>query len=316
MNKTSILKIISFFLFLILLDRGIGKLLSTLTIESKYDKRLGLLLENRLSSDGYIVGSSRAARNIDPLSFSINSGYETYNLGRPGSNISFHRLLIELVLRLDVKPDFIILTLGDKSLLDNDRKDAGGVSYPEDLVQSYVDNNLILNELSDKGLKNLYLSKLSNAYRQNNNLNSSISKILNGNEKESRINRMDTLGSMLLPGQSVTYDTLTYMSKATLYDKSIEDKDLVNDLNWIIEKTSDLDVDLIIVFTPEYRAPTSGFYNRIRELDERLVVLDLREEYRAKDDFYDKVHLNEIGSKYFTVKLLDKLNSYFEKKDN
>ena len=312
MRQKVIYSVVFFCVFLIC-DRILGKVVSNYVQSKVYDKRISDLAKNELKPDIFIVGSSLAARNIDPIQLTNNTGKEHFNLGYPGSNLTFHRLLINLILSNEKLPKLIILTASD-NLLEDTRLKKGGVSFREDIANQFISFPVVKRALIDLDLKDKYLCELSHVYRENANFNSAINFLVFGREKQTSLTKVGQKGYMIRSDKkSITHDTLQYINEGKYYSQENESNKLIEDFTFIVESLKVKGVNFVVALPPQYQSATDLFIERLEEFDSNIEVWDYRESLKEKEYFFDRVHLNLNGAKKFNDMLTNKINTHFEK---
>ncbi len=312
MNSKNLMHAIGILLLLLVGDWGIGTLLESSAKNRRYDDRIGKILNGSLQSNQiFILGESAASRNVNAEILTEGLSKESFNIGFPGSNLTFHEMMAEIILdQKDHDTEMIILTLNERGLLNNTKNDVGGLSFREDIANAYIGNNKVLEFLTKNTEKNVYLSKLSKTYRNNDNLNQALAWLISGTEKENRLNKVSPRGSMPLDSKSITFDTLSFDARGTDFNPLELDKKLESSLLNIIKRANQEQVKLLILLSPEYKKEANGFIPYLNSLPGEFSILDLRQSMLEKDLFYDKSHFDKKGSEQYSRLLVKEIEKY------
>ena len=302
MTKKSILIAIILIVAIFAVDRLLGKLLSKAALSRMYDNRIELLLSKELKdNDLFIIGESAGARNISAELLSEYLGLSVYNLSFPGANLVFHNMLIDIISNDKAyNPKAIILTLNERGLTNNNAKSVGGLSFRQDIANTYIYDPTIFKFLIDNSNRNEILSKISFTYKNNGNYNNALAYLFEGKEKEARRNKISEKGSMLIDVKSKMYESMEFGKEPTYFsDLEIDSLRLKSLLN-SIKLAEQNDIQLIILLSPEYRIPTTGFKEFLLSLSDQIIVMEMTDKMPNKSHYYDRVHLDEKGAIIFS----------------
>jgi hypothetical protein len=268
------------------------------------DKRLELILNGKINKEVMVMGSSRGAYNIIAGQIEKETSMSAYNISYPGSNIEFHKFLLETLLKYNKKPKIIILSLDNPAefLLDKT------LNFRLDRLYPLVKYNYIVKELIDRKDKNQLAQFLCVARLNKGNFSLSKKRI--------------PIESPFLPCGSMPFvhqkseNMLVYKTGLDFYpiQKEVEIK-----IKTFLEFQSICDknrIKLIYCFAPNYRTYSPHLQNRIMQISKSkpfFFVYDTTNvKYKNKDYFYDESHLNLTGAKLFTSELIQ----YIKSKDN
>ena len=295
-NKTK--HIILFFVLIIAIDKGLGFLISKASKSYKLDNRLELLLNNELKKDLFIVGSSRALNSVNPAIISSETSFSSYNLGFSGTNIVFHKKIIELILSTEILPKKIIYIIDDPATLMNMKDD---IIFKKDEFYPFVNDDRINKIICETNDKSYFATFFSDAYKQNVNFNNALKYLLKGKEPlQIEINNIDENGANLMEGKKINFENIKRLDENPYLFKE-ESEEYKNTLNDIIELCKTNKVDLIFVYPPVYFKSNLKFKQRINEiLSGRCALLDFSDEIDDNNMYYNHGHLNKKGSFIFS----------------
>lgn len=250
------------------------------------------------SVDLLVLGSSRAARHVDPESFSIPG----YNMGMDGTHLGYATALIstlkkegQLVLvHVDHHEVYDIDYEGDDMLsLLNESKDSDAM---EDFIKKYYPEEI-------------YLSNLSNCYVYNGKVLGMLKNAFLGKNTGSRSNGF----SPLVPtkNQKETFEAILEESGIT-QRIDIQEPVEVNHrfesfVDFAIEVAAKNHSSLIFFTSPslnkvdeEIRNSTADFFNTkgVQYLDD----LDFFKEFNI-DYWKDRSHMSKMGAELYSIKL-------------
>lgn len=298
MKKSQLYKILIFVILLITIDRTFGFLVSKLALKYKHDKRLELVINNKLDKDVLIIGSSRALNGICPKTIEQITGFASYNLGVSGTNIVFHETILDLVLNSKNIPKTILYTVDDPATL---YKFDDLVIYKQEELYPYVYNDFVNRIVSNKLEKENWVTTISLSYRNNVNFMSAIKYLARGHEAIApEINNIDDFGSNLMEGFQMGMEDMKYLEEYP-YSLSLEDKLYSSTLMNIISKCKKNNIQLILAIPPVYYTPSRKFNERIKQLaNNQCIVLDYSNEFTENKMFYNYGHLNKNGAIKFS----------------
>lgn len=259
------------------------------------DRRLEYVLDGKINKEILIFGSSRGADNIIASQIEAETGYSSYNLSYPGSNIEFHHFILQTVLQFNKKPNTIILAIDSPSELIDDAT----LTFRLDRLYPLSKYNYINAKLVEKKERSVlsYFLCLARLSRESLSLKK---------KEDSKKNPIMACGSMPF--------TLLKSSSKFLFDTHPKKYNRENELSSKryffkqFEKIChDNDITLIYCFPPNFRTYDPKLENRIRSfsnVESKVFVYDsLNDAYKDDANFYDESHLNIKGAKIFTKEL-------------
>jgi hypothetical protein len=306
--KKFLYKGILFFLIFFLVEKSTYLIINRLPV-LEYDKRLELLIKGEINKELIVLGSSRGVTNVLAHQIEDQTGLTTFNLSYMGSNILFHEFILQTLLKYNSTPEIIIF------VLDNPYEfiDVKSLTFRYDRMYPLSKYNYINNELINQKERNL-LSKVFGLAR----LTWTDFKL---EKKAIPIdNPMDSTGSMpyirKIPKINLEYNT-TSIDYSSL-NESTNKLEAFKDIQKICSKNN---IELIFVFSPDYRKFNDSFKKRFEKLlksENRLMVYDtLNPFYKNSEYYYDASHLLKNGATIFTSEITDFLKmSYNSEKIN
>ena len=301
MTKKQIYKVFIFLVITILLDQFMGRVMNYCAQKHKYDKRIELLINNKINSEIIIIGSSRALNGYSPSIISKVTKKNCYNLGTSGSNILFHEAMIDIVIQTNNKPKKILYNIDDAgALIDLGDK----IIFRKDMLYPYV-NHPIINKIISKELgKELWATKFSNTYLNNVNFISTIKYLTRGQEKmDYETNNVNKLGANLMEGHKKGFNQKSLKKQRNAFFDKIKDEHTpyLQSLKRIIAKCKKNNIELVLVLPPLHHSPTIGFKERIEEIiPDHTKLLDFSEALKHPSCFYNYDHLNKKGAQKFS----------------
>jgi hypothetical protein len=297
MKREHIYKLVLFLLIIVLVDQFVGRFIAHYALKYKHDKRIGLLVDNKLDQDIIVLGSSRALNGIDPNTIQKETNQTCFNLALSGSNIEFHETILELILHSKNHPKTIIYNIDDPGTLDNLENE---VIYRTEELYPYVYNDFINQTVADRLDKTYWVTKLSPTYHNNVNFMTTVKYFVRGSEKISfEINNIDKYGANLMEGHQKGKENISYQKSLYKYENEVPS--YVSSFLSIISKCKNNNIQLIMVLPPTFYAPTLKFKKRILELiNDQCIVLDYSEKFMDNRLFYNHGHLNKQGAQKFS----------------
>lgn len=288
-------KLISFFILIILLDRGIGKILEN-TYFSVPRKLTYALNESR--EEILIYGSSRANRHYNPSVFKDKLGLTCFNNGLDGRNIYYNYALLAAATQR-YTPKVVILDLvgGDYS--------ESGSNWSTDMLNvllPYYGHNEYIDEVINLRSDFEKVKLLSALYPYNSAIVDIVkTKVL---EKDLSFGNQG-----YLPAQSVRG-----MNNEMNFVKSGESRSVdplkISYLKKFIKICTEKDIPLILIMSPSYcqESQNAPILDEIAsENNVRYWNYTFHEEYQDRSLFYDESHLNELGSTRFSEMIADRI---------
>jgi hypothetical protein len=299
-NQKRLIKYLLFFIFLFIADRFIGKGISWLAKQQIRDNRIGMLIENKIPSQIYIIGSSRALNNYNPAIISQITGKSCYNLGVSGSNILFHETVLDLVLMSDRKPEIIIYNVDDFGTLFH----MEGVIYRKDVLFPYVDHPYINQQVSCELNRKEIATLVSHTYRQNVNFINALKYLVYGREaSDYKTTNIDSLGANLLVQRPEDKVPLFGQRKYSLPTHRLYEPHL-NAFRRIQEKCVKNNIKLILSLPPLYTIPSAYFRQQVKKQGIAGVHwLDFTNQMQDAGYFFNTDHMNRVGADLFSEKV-------------
>ncbi|WP_397362222.1 hypothetical protein [Olleya sp. R77988] len=296
--KSFLLKILVFSALFFILEKPAWLLLDSAP-ERQYDKRLEALLNGKVNKDLIVLGSSRGAGNILAGQIEKETGLSSYNLSYQGSNVSFHQFILETLIEFNKTPKKVILTIDNPTYLKSDNSVRFRVDALQPLTKYNYINSKLIKEKANNPLSNFfYLSRLNSShFRFKTN-------------KAPSMNPLDSFGTMpLIKKNNID---LVYKIKLAEYNSKEEKESKLNAFRNIQNLCSENNIELIYVFSPDFRPFNLSFFNRFKKLvnkKEKLIIYDsLNSVYKNEKYFYDYAHLLQNGAEIFTSEISTFIN--------
>lgn len=292
--KKFLLQLLYFGLLFLAVDRCLI-VLRNYVPQLEVDQRLEQVLQHQLKADVFVFGSSRGARDVIASQLSDSLQQKVYNLSYPGGDIEFQYFVLKQVLH-DQKPKAILLVMDENTEVGVSEN----VRYRLDRLYPLVKYPVVRQELIRKGEKNKYLSELFILHQLNKS---------NFDLRHRTPSPLDTplaCGSMPITTQMPGF-TKVFDSTIPAYDlkKEIASKRFY--FNQFLNACQKANIPVILVFPPNFYAPSPAFYARMQQLAAHRAYLmrynsaDLR--YQNPNLFNDKHHLRQNGAEVFTAEL-------------
>lgn len=263
------------------------------------DQRLEQIITGDLNKDIIIIGSSRGARNIIAKQIEDSLHRSCYNLSYPGSDVTFHEFILKSVLEFNESPELVLLAIDDPG----EFEEISSINFRSERLYPLLKYNYINNELIARGEKNLFskIFILSRINRSNFNL------------KKQNYTPLDTIlscGSMPISFQRENREWL-FNEKTDSYHIENEIPEKKDAFLSIQEMCVNNNINLVLIFPPNFKSHNTSFENRIRKLSNTqtsFIVYDtLNPIYLDKSKFYDESHLLQDGAIEFTEELIEQL---------
>jgi hypothetical protein len=289
-KKNIFKKILIFLIILFILDNLIALGIEKLAEKNITDARIEKILNGEIDKNLLILGSSRAARNINAKIIEEYSGITSYNLGRPGSNVDYHNYLLKLILNYCPPPKSILLVFDNSTLIP-----APSLTFRYDLIYQFSNRTVIKNFLIERDQLNKYLSMLSRSYVMKHSFLETFKphKFILGSNP---LYKLASDGSMNL---KPNHRKIKYSDDQAQYDQKKESPYLMAKFLEIINLCKENNIKLILVLTPEFEPPMVGLKGRIKSISgDDVPILDYRgvKTLMVAKLFNDGVHLNKLGA--------------------
>jgi len=269
--------------------------------DKEADKRLELLINGKINKEIVILGSSRGARNIIASEIEKKTGHTAYNLAYPGSDIEFHEFTVRTLLKYNKPPKVILLSVDYPMAFLTDSI----LNFRLDRLYPLVKYDYINDELVARDEKNKIMSNLFALSRMNKT---------NFDIRQKHFTALDTLypdGSMPISFQKDNEDW-TPSTTFVKYDSQKELKVKRDCFLKIIAMCQQQKIRLILIQPPLFDPMDSAFRERLEQLTQnRVAFFDYNHQnpqYKNKDYFYDRTHLNRKGATIFTDEIAHYLN--------
>jgi len=253
------------------------------------DQRLEKVLQKKLKADVFVFGSSRGARDVIASQLGDSLRQNVYNLSYPGGDIEFQYFVLQQVLKYQ-KPKAVLLVVDENTEVSASEN----VRYRLDRLYPLVE------KLIRKGEKNKYLSELFILHQLNK------SNFDLRYRKPSPLDTPLTCGSMPITSQMPGF-TKKFDTAIPVYDPQKEFTSKRYYFNQFLHACQQSNTKVVLVFPPNFYAPSPAFYARMQHLAAHRAYLmrynsaDAR--YKNPDYFNDKHHLRQSGAQLFTADL-------------
>jgi len=248
-----------------------------------------------------ILGSSRGARNIIAGQIEEATGLSTFNLSYPGSDIEFQEFLLRSLIHFNETPQKVLLAIDDpRQFLPSDL-----LIFRLERLYPLARYPYINKEMIARGEKNISSKTLVLA-RMN---------IRNFDIRRKSFTYLDTIteyGSMPIYSQNENL-TFNYDSLIHRYQTNNELEYKVNSFLKIQKICEENNIELTLVFSPNFKAHNYSFERRMKQLTHDNVDFILYDSlnpiYKDEAYFYDNFHLRSAGAITFTNEIVDFLES-------
>lgn len=275
--------------------------------ELEFDRRLETTLEGDFNKEILIIGSSRSARSMIASDIEAETGKSTLNLAYHGTNLDFHKFILDIYLANNTKPELIILGVDDYESFIR-RK----TTFRADKLYSFTKYPEVKNELVERGEKMPYITDILVSHRVYRN------SIFFKREYATDFNRLGPNGSMTIDGTLETFQNheMSYEDREVNYIYGTESYLLIKKYKQFLDKCEENDIPVLIVAPPNYRPPSKGFRVMLDWLTGDQAEIyhynDLNGVYSDKAIFYDAEHLNIDGAHIYTNELIEYLKENYE----
>ncbi|OWP85220.1 hypothetical protein BWK59_01370 [Flavobacterium davisii] len=268
------------------------------------DKRIELLLQGKINKDVIVLGSSRGAMNIIASQIEQETGQSAYNIAFPGSDVEFHKFILQTLLKYNKKPKTVIFSVDEPFEL----IPTTSITYRLDRLHPLVKYNYINQELINRGDRNFtsWFMCLSRLNKTNFILE----------RKTTKFDSILPCGSMPINFENPRVN-MKYKYEIPTYLKARESSVKRRAYQSILKECETNNIQVVFAFSPNFAAHSSTFENRIRDLalhNSKFFVYDRTNSvYQNKLYFYDESHLNKMGATIFTSELSGFLNQMSKK---
>lgn len=296
--KKFIIRIVLFTLFFISLDKTLLYFREK-SAHLEVDNRLEKIINGEIAADILVFGSSRGARSVIARQISDSLNRSAYNLAFPGSDITFHSFLLELLLKNKSNqiPEKIILVVDDADELQKSKS----LKFRLDRMYPLVKYKVIRDELVKSKEKKPFVNELLVSHQLNK------SNFLLKQKKFTKNDSIMSCGSMPISHQKKTFDK-KFGKVPYNYDVKSELIQKINAFNDFINLCEKNDIQLIVALPPNFRVISNGFENRMKHFVRNKGVVwkydQNKPDYSDPDNFFDNAHLQKKGAIIYTADLI------------
>ena len=265
------------------------------------------IFEGKINSDILIIGSSRAWVHFNPTMITNETGISSYNIGIDGHPFLLQDLRYDVLRKYNKKPKLIIISLESNSFFKRDDlyNSSQFLPYLRTKKKDFKKPLLKYNKFNIYDFEIPLVRFYGNYYI--------FKELLLGSKKPTK---------RVKGFQSNNKKWNNDFSKAKEKFTSIKvkvDENTVNLFNEFITKNKKENIEVILVYSPEYiegqefvsnRDSIINLYKQI-STNHKIPFIDFSKDsisYKKKY-YYNATHLNTEGSDLFTKKLIQKLNS-------
>ncbi len=251
-----------------------------------------------------VYGSSRAWVNIDPAILTDSLKISAYNFGIDGQNFTMQYLRHLELLKFNKKPELIILSVDPFSIEEKRNLYQADQFLPymlwNDNIKKYTNDYNAFDQLD-------YLVPLIRFSGKYDAFKTCVKTIINQNSSRPYRNRG-------FAGMNREWNLdLENAQKASKKYKILLDTNCIVLLEEFIEECRESEIQLILIYTPEYIEGQNFIENRQSLIDiyknlsakNNLIFIDYSEDTICKNKtfFYNTNHLNKTGAEIFSKKL-------------
>jgi hypothetical protein len=296
--KRFLVALSSFFILFFILEKSSWYFINN-AAEKENDRRLEYAINGEFNKDIIILGSSRGANNILACQLEAETGLTSYNLSYRGVDLTFQAFVLESYLKFNKAPQKVLLFLDHVHTLKTEKT----LSFRYDRLFPLSKYNYINNELIKRN-KRSYASKFLGLLRLN--------------KKDFNLKKKVVLPKNILTDCGSTPNH-NKNSKKMIFVKENEDYQLTNESKGKLEAFNKIqslckahNIELISVFSPNYKAFNSSFFKRYYKLmlpENRIMVYDtLKPIFKDVKIYNDVSHLLLNGAKIFTSEISTFIN--------
>ena len=300
MKRADFIKKIIFFSIAFFIFDKLFYIFLLLSPNLEADKRLEKLVTGNINKEIIIIGSSRGARNLIAKQIEDSLHLTSFNLSYPGSDIDFQNFILKTLLKFNKTPKIILLSLDDPI----EFKKNDFLNFRLDRLYPLARFNYINDEMIRRGEKN-FLSQFLVLSRINK---------VNFDLRKKKFNEFDTVrsnGSMPISFTKQNSD-LTFNTIKQQYTSEEELNIKIDSFLEFQKLCAENNIELILIFPPNFQIINNQFEKRIKELTEKNVYTYIYDStnniYKDKLYYYDKNHLKENGAIVFTNEIIDFLS--------
>jgi hypothetical protein len=299
--KKFALKLLLFLLIFLAYDK-LFLLVANRSADVEVDKRLEYLLKGEINKDLVLIGSSRGSRDIMANQIEEHTGLSTYNLCYPGSDVVFHDFIMQTLLEFNEAPALMVLVVDDSEAF----VDGGArILFRRDRLYPLVKYPYVWKEMAKRGYLDKDLAGLVVLQRLNK---------YNFDLRQKSFTPIDTIidcGSMPVSWQQKGLDW-EYSTLERSYPLDLEIQEKVEAFQNMIRTCEEKDIQLLILFPPNFRTHSQAFEDRVRFLGGQHPHFRLYDTenpaYRDKEYYYDTNHLMRNGADIYTEEVIAYIN--------
>lgn len=271
------------------------------------------IIHSDIKYDIYVYGSSRARNHMHPQIISDSLGMSCFNFGIDGHNFDIQHLRHELLIKHNPKPKIIIHSLDAFTL----RKRKGLFMRNQFLPHALSERSYcrVMSDFEGFHLLDYYIP-LIRYHGRNYALKTAYSNFRNKIPVwTDRINGYKPKGP----------DSLQIgVVEKQPYEINDLDETTIQLFESYIKSCTEMGIELILVYTPEYKVYQSNLSNR----DDILgIYRNLADKYNIEfwdysddaicdnaDYFFNNLHLNTAGTELFSAQLSSRIKAYLDEK--
>lgn len=282
--------------FIFIVDRGLGSVIQYFLFKEKQgDSFVTRRAITEASEDVLIIGSSRAQHHYIPELITRQTGLSCYNFGRDGMKLRYYETIFNAILSYH-KPKIIILDLTFNDFEDDPEEEELMVST----VIPFMDYNEALKTQMYCNRSEYLKAKLSMLYRFNS-LPISILQHHIG------------LGTVALNGYKPLWGSEQKISKTSIWNNLNyeESKSKLRIFEKMVKKSKSEHIKLHVVISPALqmplRDPESSAKRILMKYGYGISDYSTLFDIGKRSFFHDPGHLNDMGAKIFTNKVISDL---------
>jgi hypothetical protein len=266
----------------------------------EYDQRLEKVINGKINKDLIVLGSSRGAGNIIASQIQKETKLSSYNLSYPGSNVVFHEFILKSLLQYNQKPKTIIFSIDNPYEFMEEKS----LSFRFDRLYPLSKYNYINQELVNREERNILswafcLGRLNKASFSFKPVQAPLE------------NPILSCGSMPFIKKLPT-PKMEFFDNIEVYDMNKELPEKVLAFKNIQAICKEKNIQLIFVFSPNYRKFNTNFEKRFRKLmmpENKILVYNTSNPiYKDEAYYFDVSHLMKNAATVFTTEISTFIN--------
>lgn len=298
--KKVIIGVFTFLFSLILIDFAFSMLMRKGLAVLSYDNRLRILKEEE-NKEIVIMGSSRGARNLDAKELEKLTKKSCYNLGFPGSDLTFHLFLLKYLIKINKVPKTIVLTLDGYSTL----CETSSLTFRTDELFSYTDDDYIYERVNHEMKISESFAGVFNSTRYK----LAYPKLFFRKKFISSYDTLDSHGNMLLSFYSPKYSKMSFEVKVNSDTNPKLSDNKLKAFKELISLSEKHRIKIIPVITPIFgidEGANNFITGYFQSYNIPVVSYDVDYWKKHKSFFSDPVHLTKDGAFFFSRELFNK----------